>query len=605
MCGIAGSFNGPNIDKQNLDRCKDLLKRRGPDASGHFDSQNGCVLIHTRLAVIDLDERSKQPFLFGNYVISFNGEIYNYIEIRNTLIDQGYKFKTDGDTEVLAASWDNWGSKCFSMFDGMWAVAIYDIEKRKLVIATDPFGEKPLLYKDTGSNGLFFSSRADALSVIGSFAMEPDLVQVSNYLVNGYKSLFKSNRTFLEGVKRLESGHMLIAQGSSVEKLRYWEPSFGQEQFSTEAEAVESVREALVDSVQLRLRSDVPIAFCLSGGVDSSTLIGAAVKECGVNATGFTIQNSDGRYDEADLVNVTKNYLGIESINVRPDELDFIKFLDTMIEDRMAPVATISYFSQNVLYQKMSEAGFKVSISGTGADELFTGYYDHHLLFLSEFEQSDLDRLLAVEKWSEFVKPIIRNPLLQDPNIYFKNPNFRDHVYYRSDFYASLLTQDWHETFTERHFSSSLLRSRMMNELFHEAVPPIVNEDDANAMFYSMENRSPFLSRNLLNVALRIPENKLIKNGMTKYYLREAARSFVHPDILFNRRKVGFNSSLFEFVDMENKEFTDFLLTDSPIFDLIDRGQFEKYILKGLSLNSDSKFLFNFINAKLFLEKFI
>ena len=604
MCGIAGSFNGPFLDSKRLEHLKKCLNRRGPDGFGHYFSEAGCQLVHSRLAIIDLDDRAKQPFVYGNYVISFNGEIYNYVELRARLIGEGFTFRTDSDTEVLAASWSRWGKGCLNLFDGMWAIAVYDTKTQELVLATDAFNEKPLYYCKTSNEGLCFASRIDALKIVGNLRLEPDFTQISNYLVNGYKSLFKSDRCFISGVSRLEAGHMLVVRAGHVSKKSYWEPDLTANKYTSDNEAIESTRDELIRSVKLRLRSDVPLAFCLSGGIDSNALIGAAVNECGVKATAFTISNSDGRYDEEDLVKVTRDYLGIDSVMVRPQNQSFLTSLKAMVKDRMAPIATISYYTQNFLYKEMSDAGFKVGISGTGADELFSGYYDHHLLFLAENFDSSVSEAEALDNWNRFISPIVRNPLLQEPSLYKNNPNFREHIYYRSKFYGAVLKNNLQENFVERKFGASLLRSRMMNELFHEAVPVILAEDDSNAMYHSIENRSPYLSRPLLASALRLSENKLIRDGRAKYYLRQAAKSFVHPDILWNRRKIGFNSSLFDFVSLKDPDFIDFLMENSPVFDIVNRSKFEKYVANDLSLNSDSKFLFNFINTKLYLQEF-
>jgi len=602
MCGIAGSYAKPSLSRCDLEKCQELLKRRGPDGFGYFNSNNGCQLIHSRLAIIDINERSKQPFYYDNLIITFNGEIYNYLELKKCLEKDGFNFYTDSDTEVLAACWKKWGVDALNLFDGMWALAVYDKNTRKLFIATDPFGEKPLYYKV--GNGLSFASRLDVLSVITGEALEPDLVQLSNYLANGYKSLFKTDRTFIKDVKRLPPGHMITINSDSMSIQRYWRPKLNVEKLVDHRSAVQKVREELINSVKLRLRSDVPLAFCLSGGIDSNALIGAAVKELGVDATGFTIANADGRYDEKELVKLTQEFLGINSIIVRPTERNFLDSLKAMVQDRAAPIATISYYTQNMLYEEMAKHGFKVGISGTGADELFTGYYDHHLLYLAEQFEDNQSKEQAILNWNQYINPVVRNPLLKDPEKYLKDPDFREHVYYRADFYASFLNKDMREEFIENHYCESLLRSRMLNELFHEAVPVIVNEDDNNAMHHSIENRSPYLSRPLLDVALSLPENKLIQNGLAKNYLREAAEGFVHPDILWNRKKIGFNSSLFELLDVSAKETQEFFLDDSPVFDVVSKNNIENYLKGDLSLNSDSKFLFNFMNAKIFMEMF-
>lgn len=602
MCGIAGSYNGSLLNKNQIADINLLINKRGPDGKGFYNSNDGCQLIHSRLAIIDLNERASQPFYYQNLVIVFNGELYNYVELRSELKKLGTVFHTESDTEVLAAAWKQWGKSALSLFDGMWAIAIYDKNSKELVVATDPFGEKPLFYLN--DDYFCFASRYDVLPILSGKKLEPDLKQLSNYVSNGYKSLFKTERTFLKRVKRLQAASYITIKDNKLSLKKYWEPASDIPKYKDDEEAIFNIRKELINSVKLRMRSDVPIAFCLSGGIDSSVLIGAAVKECGVKATAFTIANSDGRYDELDQVSITKNFLDINSIVVRPGERDFISSLKEMVRDRMAPVATISYFTQNMLYQEMANNGFKVGISGTGADELFAGYYDHHLLFQAEEFDSKKDRSIARSNWNKYINPIIRNPLLKNIDRYILDPKFRDHIYYRSEYYESFLVNNIREHFSESIYSKSLLRSRMMNELFHEAVPVIVTEDDANAMFYSIENRSPYLSRPLLDSAIKIPEHKLIQNGFGKYYLRKAGEGLVHPEILWNRKKIGFNSSLFEFFDKSSSKTREFLLDESPLFEFIRRDMLEDYITKDLALNSDSKFLFNLINTKLFLEMF-
>ena len=603
MCGIAGSINLRSMNSADIKKCHDILARRGPDYQGFYDSNNGCQLLHTRLAILDLDNRSNQPFEYQHLVVVFNGEIYNYVELRKTLQHKGFKFTTQGDTEVLAAAWMHWGEDAVHHLDGMWAFTVYDQIERILYLCTDPFGEKPLYFCETDKSNIAFSSKIEVLPIIMGETLDLDLCQLSNYLVNGYKSLNTSNRTFFKNVKRLEGGSLLRVSESGKKLKSYFTPNFRPLPILDDAEAVEAIRHELLKAISIRLRSDVPLAFCLSGGVDSNVLIGAAVKEFNISATGFTITNADGRYDEANQVSKTANYLGIKSEKISMENEDFIENLRFLVGDRMSPVSTISYYTQNILYKKMANSGFKVAISGTGADELFTGYYDHHLLHLANEFETDKDKENAISAWQKHIKPIIRNPLLQEQNLYLDAPQFREHIYYKSDVYSKLMIRDMSEHFTEKDYPVPLLRKRMLNELFHEAVPVILFEDDANAMYHSIENRSPFLSKGLFELTLSLPVNRMIRDGFAKYYLRKAGEGYVHPEVLWTKKKIGFNSSLFELLDIEKSDTREFLLDRSKIFEVIDRQKFEEY-LKGISKqNSDSKFLFNFLNAKIFYEQ--
>jgi asparagine synthase (glutamine-hydrolysing) len=248
------------------------------------------------------------------------------------------------------------------------------------------------------------------------------------------------------------------------------------------------------------------------------------------------------------------------------------------------------------------QGGFRVSFSGTSADELFTGYYDHFILHLNEM-RSEEDYPLYVQNWSEHVGRFVRNPDLKNPNLYHQDPNFRAHVFDASDELKGFFLQPFIEDFVEENFTDSLLRNRMLNELFHEATPVILHEDDLNSMYYSVENRSPYLDRNLLGFVNSIPSRHLIQNGYGKYILREALKGTLNEQVRLDRRKKGFNASINSIVKLEDQETRDYLLDPSAqIFEIIDRTQIIPLLDQFPIPNHLSKFIFNFINARIFLE---
>ena len=606
MCGIAGYIGFSEISRTRLETCLSHLKSRGPDDQGIYVKNSGQMkvgLVHTRLSIIDLDKRSAQPFRYGKYVFSYNGEIYNYLELRSELVTLGHKFQTQGDTEVLAAAWAEWGEKAFNRFDGMWAVAVFDTETEVLTLSTDPFGEKPLYYMKQDTGAVCFGSQINCVMTLGGRRPKPNWQHLKRFLVNGYKSLAKYEDSFVDGVFKVPGNRVINISISGMRVAPYWHIPKYQPNFNiSREELVTHVRETLVTSISRRMRSDVPLAFCMSGGIDSNAIISVAASQLGLNVHGFTIVNRDGRYDERELVELSCHKLGIQSekITLQPD--NFVPALQKMVAARFGPVATISYYTQNYLHRAISEHGYKVAISGTGADELFSGYYDHHLLYLSADFLDANARMSAVNNWETHVKPLTRNPLLQDSEIYLASPGFRKHVFYKNEFYASFLKFDWHEPFVETVYCESLMRNRMLNELFHEAVPVILVEDDINAMSYSVENRSPFLSRDLLNLSLTIPDRELIQNGFAKSILRDAMKGLVPERILTERRKVGFNSSLFEVADIKSETLRELILDRTEFYDVVDRTKIEAFLGEDLKLNSDSKFLFNLINAKLTVD---
>src|SRR5713226_634140 len=298
---------------------------------------------------------------------------------------------------------------------------------------------------------------------------------------------------------------------------RYWQPVVGDVQPAmTYDEAVAGARAALIRSVDLRLRADVPIAFCLSGGIDSNALISIAKRYLDYPVHGFTIMNSDSRYEERDMVEASVQELGLCHTEVPVEKGHFLPHLARLVAQHDAPVYTITYYAQWRLMQAVHEAGYKVSVSGTGADELFTGYYDHHNAYLSMLQSEPALYAEALANWRRDIAPIVRNPFLRDPEYLVRRPEARDHIYLNAEEFAAYLRQDWSEPFAEEAYSDDLLRNRMVNELFHESVPPILHEDDLNAMYFSIENRSPFLDRGLFEWCQSIPTRHLIRDGRAK-----------------------------------------------------------------------------------------
>jgi asparagine synthase (glutamine-hydrolysing) len=342
----------------------------------------------------------------------------------------------------------------------------------------------------------------------------------------------------------------------------------------------------------------------MSGGVDSNSVISIAKKIFDYDVHGFTIVNTDERYEEQGLVDHAVASLGIKHTSIPVQTKDFLDNLRILIRYHDAPVYTISYYAHWLLMKSIAEQGYRISVSGTGADELFTGYYDHHGMYLYEVrDEPDLLRE-SIENWEKYIAPIVRNPLLQDPLAFLKNPGQREHIYLESEGFASYLTQEFREGFGEDHYCDSLLRNRMLNELFRESVPVILHEDDLNAMYFSIENRSPFLDRGLFEFCYAIPSRHLIGDGYNKKVLRDAMRGIVPDPVLESRRKVGFNAPIFSFLDVRDPGVRDYLLGGGPVFRHVRREKIAGLLERDFMPNSESKFLFYFLCSKIFLEEF-
>ena len=608
MCGIAGYIGTRTLDQATLESCIATMRRRGPDHQA-WKSWTGpggknTYMLHARLSIIDLDPRANQPFSRDGDWIALNGELYNYVELRKQLGSEGEKFITQSDTEVLLAALSKKGWQILDRCEGMWAFAVYSESAGSLTLCRDRFGEKPLyLYRD--GTGLYFASEIKAIAALLGRRLPVNRNHLQRYLVNGYKALYKGRETFFEGIEELPSGTALTIGPDGAERIwSYWKPTLAPDESMSYEDAVRGARDRLIHSVELRLRADVPLAFCMSGGVDSNALISIAKRVFNYDVHGFTIVNDDARYEEQDMVEHAVAELGLRSTLLPVTTDRFLPRLRELVRYHDAPVSTITYYAQWMLQEAIAAAGYRISVSGTAADELFSGYYDHHLAYFQEVsrEPALLDR--SRRAWTEHIKPIVRNPYLGNADLFINSPGFRDHIFMDAEGFSEYLTKPWHEAFSEQHYSDHLLRNRMLNELFHEAVPVILHEDDLNAMYFSIENRSPFLDLDLFEYCNTIPTRHLIRDGRAKAVLRDALAGIGPEEVMQNRRKVGFNAPIHSFLDIADPAIRGELLRDSPVFDMIKRDKMELLLDKGDLPNSESKFVFYFLNCKLFLEEF-
>lgn len=603
MCGIAGYIGKIPIDEPRMLLTMEKMKNRGPDYQDYRIFRQGetnIVLLHSRLSIIDLNARSDQPFTIGDYTIVYNGEIYNYIELRKELEKQGVVFHTTSDTEVLLQYYLQYEERCVEYLEGMWSFAIYDRKKGRLLLSRDRFAEKPL-YFYRAYDGIYFASEIKFLKSLTGKSFTVNNMQILRYLVNGYKSLYKMGETFFNEIEELPyATNMTIDEKLDCRITKYWQPIVKPVQMSLK-EAIEGVQEHLFESVRIRLRSDVPLAFCLSGGIDSASLVSIAVKKFNCDVATFSIIDSDERYNEYDNIMATINDLECKHTLIELKYEGTLSKLHDLIEYHDIPVATITYYVHSLLSEAIAKSGYRVAFSGTGADELFTGYYDHFILHLYEVRNHpEYEKYLS--DWKKNIQKFVRNPVFQNPNLYIENPRMRKHVYDDSDEFLTYLKDEFGEQFTEYHFCDSLLRNRMLNELFYEIIRVILHEDDLNSMKYSIENRSPYLDSRLFEFTNSTPVEYFICDGYGKYLLREAMKNILNDKVRLDRQKKGFNASIDSIVDFKKKVNKELLLDDGPIFDFIDRGKIEALMDSTYFSNSQSKFLFNFINAKIFLE---
>lgn len=602
MCGISGFIGKNKISKEVIYKSLNLMKNRGPDGQFYknikVDNSVNLYLLHSRLSIIDLKKRSDQPFRKKHITLIFNGEIYNYKEIKKDLEELGYKFYTESDTEVLANAYLHYGEKCVQYFEGMWAFAIWDDRIKKLFLSRDRFGEKPLFFYKN-QKGFYFGSEIKFIKSLSLVNFRINKNKINSNLLHGYKSIFQNHTTYFKNILFLEPGHNFILDSNlNKKKYKYWNPIIKQNKKLSYGEICEGVNFYLKKSLKIRLRSDVPIAFCLSGGVDSSLLTSIALKEFNIKANTYSIIDKDERYNEKRNILATVKDLKCKSNLVYLDYKNTIFNLEKLVKYHDCPIATISYLAHSLLSEKISKNNYKVAISGTGADELFTGYYHHHLLYLKTIKNNKYFNKKFIE-WKKFVLPLVRNPNLKDLSFKNKNSNYED-IDNIKKFMKKIFNKDKEKKFN----NTDILRNKMLNELFYEVIPVILHHDDLNSMYYSIENRSPFLDKNLFEFANSIPTNFLINNGYQKVVLRDSFKNTLNEQVRLDRQKKGFNASINTIVNFKDPKINSYLFDkSSEINDFVDMKKVKKEIYSN-NTNQFSKFIFSVLNTKIFMDAF-
>ena len=608
MCGIAGYFGKSGLVDFKISELKSTMKNRGPDFFNYFSSaiaNNNISLFHSRLSIIDLEDRSNQPFIDDDCVLVFNGEIYNYLEIRKQLKKKNYIFNTASDTEVLLKSYKEFGIDCVKKFIGMWSFALWDKKKKKLFLSRDTFGEKPLFYYFDKKN-FFFGSEIKFIKKLSQFKLNINDDYIANNLFNGYKSLNKKDLTQFQNIFQLEPGTNLeINLDLKIKKKKYWHPKLQIDKSLSYNDAIKTTNQLLIKSLELRMRSDVPVAFCLSGGIDSGYLASLASKVFNKKISTFSLIDEDSRYDESDNINAIINDLKCDStkIEINRSKNNAFNEIKKLTHYHDSPIATLSYYIHSKMTKRIADKKFKVSISGVGSDEIFTGYYDHFLSFFQTTKSSNYfnDNL---DSWKINVRPFIRNPNLREHELYIKNPNNRENVYEKNFNISKFSKLNINSKFNEKFFCKELLRNRMMNEMFHETVPVMLKHDDLNSMYNSIENRSPFLDRELYEFSLTIPPEYLISNGYQKNLLRQSSKNFLIDKIRLDRKKRGFNASINSILNLKNKKNIDKIFNNvDPINEYVNLKKLYKTINFENIPNHLSKLLFSIVTTNYFLEE--
>jgi len=573
MCGIAGivSFH-KKLETRSVKNMTDTLSHRGPDGEGIWMNDSAQVCLgHRRLTIIDLTDSGNQPMQYadGRYTITYNGEIYNYIELKEELQKKGYRFNSTSDTEVLLALYDLKKEKCLEDLDGMFAFAIWDGKEQKLFCARDRFGEKPFYYH-INENYFAFASEMKALFTLGMPRVQ-ERKKIYNYLL--YTMLEDSadkGSTFYENIRQLEPSHYLsITPDKKLSTRQYWDINFSGQKEIPERDAVEKFRELFTTSVSRRLRSDVPVGSSLSGGLDSSSIVMLIdrMKRDGRVQKTFSARFENFVRDEGKFMQMVIDKTNVEPHFVFPTVESAIKNMQTVSYHQEEPFGSTSIMAQFEVMKLAKENNIKVLLDGQGADEMLAGYTFYWFTYFNQVYRKNRSRYHSEKK--------ARQQLYGE--IPFRNRlGFKWYAYHLSSykFIADLkkkiipvnspfflgihpdLVSSFHKepnpiakpaTLREHLYSS--LMTRGLNELLRYA--------DRNAMANSVEVRLPFLSHELVEFVFTLPDEMLLNNGWSKYILRKSMENILPSEIAWRKDKIGYEPPQAEW--LKTKFFSDYL----------------------------------------------
>lgn len=610
MCGIAGYLMlGQSVRSDILDQMNLAIRHRGPDANDTWiDGESRVGLTHCRLAIIDLDARSNQPFFDHSrrYVIVFNGEIYNYLELRKELIERGARFYTDSDTEVIVEAFKFWGEKCLSRLNGMFAFAIWDIESQTMLLARDRIGKKPLFYSriepprdNSNITGFGFASEPSALKLIPQVNTEFADTAMQAFLMLGYST---GEQTCWQGIKRLLPGHAMLLNLVSPERPRIWCYYNLIEYFESSKEfAPDEIKEQLIGlfdaSVKCRLQSDVPYGLFLSSGVDSAAVLASmAETKSDSKIQTFNIGFTEDSFDESLEASIVAEQYNTEHHQyfLHPSQSDFEEFLQSASNEPIADASILPMYKLS----KEARNHVKMVLMGDGGDELFAGYPT----YIADSLHRSVAPLLPAKAWEKislaYEKIIPTNH--KRMNIYFKLQQFlrglpmdsrRAHFSWRivskNELWKALFSKDflcsfdWESVYNifDCYYEDAKHLSPLNQSLYVDMktwmVDSILVKVDRATMAHGLEARSPLLDHRMVELAASIPPEMKLKlrwNGFdNKAIFREIQSERLGKDFL-KRPKRGFNVPVSSWFNEQLKDQLSAILANSITSSIFNSG---------------------------------
>jgi asparagine synthase (glutamine-hydrolysing) len=553
MCGIAGIVASRPVNGDAVESMCDLLAHRGPDDSGLWRSADGRVVLgHRRLAVIDATDAAHQPMAdaTGHLVLTFNGEIYNYLELAARLRAEGAPPVSDGDTAVLLAAWGRWGADALAALNGMFAFAVFDAGTGMLYAARDRFGEKPFYFAE-GDGWFAFASEYKALLALDGVSAEVDTVRLARFLHRPAHGLDDARETVFAGISQLLPGELLTLDTRSMTCRigRYWTPRADADAPRDIGEAAAQFRALLADSVRLRMRADVAQGSCLSGGLDSSAIVCLARAEIGDDAYHvFTGRFPGADSDEGRFADIVADAAGATAHGVEPDPARFADEIAAFAWHNELPVGSASQYAQWCVFRLAAECGVTVLLDGQGADELLGGYEQFFAVYLADLRARGETGLADEENAIRARYPAALAPARQRLSLALP-PALRraaarrlgkgsDVLFGMQADIARAVVERPEEEARDGGFTG--LAAAFHRETFHEHLPTLLRYGDRNSMAHSREVRLPFCDHRLAEFALSLHPRLHMGDAQTKRLLREAMRGILPEQIRTRWNKQGF-----------------------------------------------------------------
>ena len=572
MCGISGIANWQHpVLLENYYQAHLELRHRGLDGEGfflvrgneqlhlrggdsipelsalpHIEAERAAnvVLGHRRLSIIDLSAAGHQPMVSqtGRYTMVYNGEIYNYLELREELRRLGAEFRSESDSEVILVALEYWGERCFARFNGMWAIVVYDAQERRLILCRDRFGIKPLYYSLIGQTLYFASEAKFLLNYVPARQYRPD--RVIEYLVHNVTD--HHEESMFAGVNQLQPAHWAIFDEQGLRTERYWQlPARTQPARFDLAGAVAQLRELLQSAVQLRLRSDVPVGSLLSGGLDSTVIVclACALLDQQGDDAGFDFFSAVFReqaYSERPYIEDTVAQTGRSIHWIYPDPNALAAQLDQMLYHQEFPFRSLSVFSQWTIMHDVGRTPIKVLLNGQGSDELFGGYTAHYYALIAEY----LRRWQPLTAWRQ-LSSIVHARQMRLPQALASTANQLVKVSTLGNRFAHrelpYLNQPYRPANGwER--DPDIFHDMLVRNLTFSALPEYLRYEDRNSMAATLESRLPFLDYRLVEWAMQLPMDMKIEGDVSKRVLREMAQPLIPASVSQRTDKMGFVS---------------------------------------------------------------